>query len=146
MKFFCFAAFAICVPLMTSHATPADHEFEKLAATYIEARLTTHPEEATELGDHRFDGKLTDYSAVARAEELTAQKGFLAKLESFADKSELTGANSVDFRILKENVAGEIFSLEQLKEAEWNPLVYNQSLANGVYLLIARELDRKSVV
>ncbi len=139
MKTLFFAALALLIPLVNSQASPADYEFEKLAATYIEARLTTHPEEATELGDHRFDGKLTDYSAAARAEELTAQKGFLAKLESFADTSELTGANAVDFRILKENVEGEIFSLEQLKEAEWNPLVYNQSLANGVYPLIARD-------
>jgi uncharacterized protein (DUF885 family) len=31
--------------------------------------------------------------------------------------------------------------LEELKNAQWNPLVYNQSLANSLYLLIAREFS-----
>ena len=113
------------------HATPADDEFQKLANEYIEARLRTYPEDATELGDHRFDDKLSDYSKEARAKELAAQKEFLAKLNAFKNTDQLTGANSVDFRILKENVEGEIFSLEELKSAEWNPLIYNQSLATA---------------
>ena len=29
--------------------------------------------------------------------------------------------------------------MEELKSADWNPLAYNQSLANGLYPLIARE-------
>jgi uncharacterized protein (DUF885 family) len=51
----------------------------------------------------------------------------------------LTGANKVDVRILADNIDSQIFELEELKEAEWNPLVYNQSLANGLYLLVARD-------
>ncbi|MFN2508317.1 MAG: DUF885 domain-containing protein, partial [Chthoniobacterales bacterium] len=124
---------------LNAYATPADDEFQKLAGDYIESRLRTYPEDATELGDHRFDGTLTDYSADARAKELAGQKAFLEKLNAFGGTAELTGANKVDFRILKENVEGEIFGLEELKSAEWNPLLYNQSLANALYLLIARE-------
>jgi uncharacterized protein (DUF885 family) len=127
------------LPLSSVSATPADEQFEKLAKEYIEARLRTYPEDATELGDHRLDDKLTDYSKEARAKELAAQKEFLTKLDAFKNTDQLTGANSVDFRILKESVEGEIFGLEELKNAEWNPLTYNQSLANSVYLLIARD-------
>jgi len=132
------ALLSLALPV-AARATPADEQFEKMAADYIEARLRTYPEDATELGDHRFDGQLTDYSAEARAKELATQKAFLAKLNAFTSAKDLTGPNQVDFRILKENVEGEIFSLEELKSAEWNPLVYNQSLANALYLLIARE-------
>ncbi|HEX8678436.1 MAG TPA: DUF885 domain-containing protein, partial [Chthoniobacterales bacterium] len=53
--------------------------------------------------------------------------------------SKLSVTNNVDFRILKDNVESDIFDLEEMKSAEWNPLVYNQSLANSIYLLIARE-------
>jgi uncharacterized protein (DUF885 family) len=120
-------------------ATPADDEFQKIAGDYIEDYLHANPEQATELGDHRFDHLLTDYSAEARAKELAGLKTLLAKLNDFKGAADLSGANSVDFRILKDNVASEIFKLEELKNAEWNPLVYNQSLANGLYLLIARE-------
>ena len=55
------------------------------------------------------------------------------------DLSQLTGANKVDLRLLKDNIDYQIFGLEELKEWEWNPLVYNQSLANSLYLLVARD-------
>ncbi|PYJ50034.1 MAG: DUF885 domain-containing protein, partial [Verrucomicrobia bacterium] len=108
------------------------------AHDYIEQYLQANPEDATELGDHRFDGQLTDYSAEARAKELATQKEFREKLNAL-DGSRLTGANNVDFRILKENIDYKIFQAEELKEAEWNPLVYMQSLANSLYLLVARD-------
>ena len=81
---------------MNARATPADEQFEKLAKEYIEARLRTYPEDATELGDHRFDDRLTDYSKEARAKELAAQKEFLAKLNGFKNTDQLTGMNSVE--------------------------------------------------
>jgi hypothetical protein len=56
-----------------THAASEDDKFQQLAAAYIEAELSANPEEATELGDHRFDGQLTDYSAEARAKDLAAQ-------------------------------------------------------------------------
>src|SRR6266498_2133876 len=119
-------------------ATPQDDEFQKIAHDYIEQDLRANPEEATELGDHRFDGLLTDYSPEARAKELASQKEFRDKLNAI-DGSQLTGANDVDFRILKENIDYKIFEAEELKDAEWNPLVYMQSLANSLYLLVARD-------
>src|SRR3712207_2874068 len=129
----------VCLGLCASAlATPADDEFQKLAGDYIESRLRAHPESATELGDHRYDDKLTDWSAEARAKELAEQKAVLAKLNAF-DASKLSVTNNVDFRILKDNVESEIFELEEMRSAQWNPLVYNQSLANSIYLLIARE-------
>ncbi len=138
MKLALLALVSLAAPLV-AQAAPADEQFQKLAANYLEERLRAHPEEATGLGDHRFDSKLSDYSDDARAAELARQKEVLAKLNGFENPKALTGANNVDFRILKENVEGEIFSLEVLREAEWNPLVYNQSLVNSLYLLIARD-------
>ena len=124
---------------MLNAATAAqDDEFQKIAHDYIEQYLRANPEDATELGDHRFDGQLTDYSSEARAKDLATQKEFRDKLNSI-DGSHLTGANNIDFRILKENIDYKIFQDEELKEPEWNPLVYMQSLANSLYLLVARD-------
>ena len=140
MKSVCmfFALVSLVLPA-TVRATPADDEFQQIAGAYVEDYLKANPEQATELGDHRFDHLLTNYSAEARARELAGLKGLLAKLDDFKNAADLTGPNSVDFRILKDNVASQIFELDELKNAEWNPLVYNQSLANSLYLLIARE-------
>jgi uncharacterized protein (DUF885 family) len=131
-------ALSISLSISTARANPKDDEFQKIAHDYIERELETNPEEATELGDHRFDGRLTDYSPEARAKELATQKDFREKL-NVIDGSKTTGPNNVDFRILKENVDYKIFESEELKEPDWNPLVYNQSLANSLYLLVARD-------
>src|ERR1043165_7795008 len=137
MKITIAAAFLLSSILRVS-GTPQDDSFQKIAHDYIEQYLRANPEDATELGDHRFDSQLTDYSPQARAKDLAAQKAFRDKLNAI-DGSQLTGANNVDFRILKENIDYQIFRAEELKEPEWNPLVYMQSLANSLYLLVARD-------
>ena len=138
MKIVLATALSLSLSLLTTHAVSQDCEFQKLARDYIERELQANPEEASELGDHRFDGRLTDYSPEARAKELATQKEFREKLNAIYG-SQVTGANSVDFRILKENIDYKIFQAEELKEPVWNPLVYNQSLANSLYLLVARD-------
>jgi uncharacterized protein (DUF885 family) len=132
-------ALSLGLPLGWAGATPEDEQFEKIAVAYIEHELAANPEQATELGDHRFDNQLTDYSAQKRAELLAAAKQLRDQLAALSDLSQLTGANKIDIRILRDSVDNEIFELEELKEADWNPLVYNQSLANSLYLLVARD-------
>ena len=138
MKIVIAAAAALALSILNTFATSQDDAFQKIAHEYVEQYLQANPEQATELGDHRFDGELTDYSSEARAKDLATQKQFRDKLNAI-DGSQLTGANNIDFRILKENIDYEIFQAEELKEPEWNPLVYMQSLANSLYLLVARD-------
>jgi uncharacterized protein (DUF885 family) len=138
MKIFTAAASLLSLSILNAVATQQDEAFQKIAHDYIEQYLRANPEDATELGDHRFDGELTDYSPEARAKDLQTQKEFRDKLNA-VDGSQLTGANNVDFRILKENIDYQIFRAEELAEPEWNPLVYMQSLANSLYLLVARD-------
>ena len=133
------SAFALSV--LNASATSQDEAFQKIAHDYVEQYLRANPEQATQLGDHRFDGELTDYSSEAQAKDLARQKEFRDKLNAIdpAAAGQLTGANKIDFRILKENIDYEIFRDEELKEPAWNPLVYMQSLANSLYLLVARD-------
>jgi len=138
MKVIVAAASVLSLSILKTFATPQDETFQKIAHDYIEQYLQANPEDATELGDHRFDAELTDYSSEGRAKELATQKEFHRKLNAI-DGLQLTGANNVDFRILKENIDYQIFRDEELKEPDWNPLVYMQSLANSLYLLVARD-------
>ena len=138
MKVVTTAGVLLSLSMLNAAATTQDDAFQKNAHDYIEHYLQANPEEATELGDHRFDGQLTDYSPEARAKDLATQKEFRDKLNSI-DRSQLTGANNIDFRILKENIDYQIFQAEELRVPEWNPLVYMQSLANSLYLLVARD-------
>src|SRR5262245_65615783 len=138
MKTIIAATAALSLSISNTFATSQDDAFQKIAHDYIEQYLRANPEQATELGDHRFDGELTDYSPEALAKDLATQKEFRDKLNAI-EGSQLTGANNIDFRILKENIGYEIFRAEELKEPEWNPLVYMQSLANSLYLLVVRD-------
>src|SRR6266404_4865655 len=134
-----FLAGVLSLSATSMFATPEDDRFQKLAKDYIEGLLQSNPEYATSLGDHRFDDKLTDYSDDAVAKELQRAKDFRQQLEAFSDLTKLTGPNRVDVRLLKDNIDNEIFGIEELKERSWNPLLYNESLANSLYLLVARD-------
>ena len=138
MKVIIAAGVLLSLSILNAPATLQDDAFQKIAHDYVEQYLRANPEQATDLGDHRFDGQLTDYSSEARAKDLATQKEFRDKLNAI-DGSQLTGANNIDFRILKENIDYQIFRAEELKEPDWNPLVYMQSLANSLYLLVARD-------
>jgi len=132
---------SLSLSILVAKANPKDDEFQKIANDYVEGYLASHPEYATELGDHRFDTELTDYSPDTLVRLLARARQFREALKKFDDFSQLTGANQVDVRILRDNIDNEIFELEELKEADWDPLVYNQSLANSLYLLVARAFD-----
>jgi uncharacterized protein (DUF885 family) len=132
---------SLSLSILVAKANSKDDEFQKIANDYAEGYLASHPEYATELGDHRFDAELTDYSPDTLVRLLARARQFREALKKFDDFSQLTGANQVDVRILRDNIDNEIFELEELKEADWDPLVYNQSLANSLYLLVARDFD-----
>src|SRR5713226_6856899 len=112
MKKIVVAACALSLSIFAAAANPKDSEFEKIAKDYIENYLSSHPEFATELGDHRFDGVLSDYSAETRTRMLDRAKQIHNALKKFDDYKQLTGPNQVDVRILRDNVDYEIFRLQ----------------------------------
>lgn len=122
----------------TAFATPADTAFEKLAGECIEDLLQARPETATQLGDHRFDDRLTDYSPAALAARETSLRKQLAALEQI-DAAALTGPNRTDAEILRLELESMLFTLTEEQPHLWNPLSYNDSLATSIYLLTARE-------
>jgi uncharacterized protein (DUF885 family) len=134
------------LPLLLSaaglHAVPAktaaDTAFETAAKACLDDYLRLNPENATALGDHRFDGALTDYSPAGIKAQVDAMQHGLTALASI-DSAGLTGPNRVDAQILKLNLEAQIFALTELKSQDWDPLSYNNSLANSIYLLTARD-------
>ena len=131
-------ALLFLLPAAMPAATPADAAFEKLARETIEARLQANPEEATELGDHRFDGRLTDYSPEGLAAWEATVRGELTALAQI-DPATLTGANRIDAQILSLELESTLFELTEERPYAWNPLSYNSSLANSIYAFTARD-------
>ncbi|MFL6544569.1 MAG: hypothetical protein ACJ8LM_05220, partial [Candidatus Udaeobacter sp.] len=82
MKSLIAAGVLLSLSILNAPATPQDDAFQKIARDYIEQYLQSNPEDATELGDHRFDSQLTDYSPDARAKDLATQKESRDKLNA----------------------------------------------------------------
>jgi uncharacterized protein (DUF885 family) len=127
----------LCVLLAT-----ADADFEAFAHRYVQAFLERNPEAATRLGDHRYDARLDDYSREGVQKDLDAAKAALVELGKI-DLAKLSPVNSVDARILRNRLDGQVYALETLREWEWNPMRYNPGQA--LYLLIARDFAPKKV-
>ena len=131
-------AFAFVLPSLARAKTAADTAFEATAKACLDDYLRLNPENATALGDHRFDGLLTDYSAAGLQGQVDTYKRHLAALAKI-DASQLTAPNRVDAQILQLNLEAQIFVITELKPQNWDPLSYNTSLANAIYLLTARD-------
>ncbi|HNC23693.1 MAG TPA: DUF885 domain-containing protein [Opitutaceae bacterium] len=130
------ALFALAASRLLA-GTTADAAFERIAHDFIESYLRQNPENATEIGDHRYDGQLTDYSAAGRDAAAATLRGTLAALAT-VDAAQLTGPNRVDAQILRQHVEYELFTLEQLRPFANNPRLYQSSFADSIYELSAR--------
>jgi uncharacterized protein (DUF885 family) len=113
----------------------SDSELAPIAAQALESRLARDPVEATYLGDHRRDGELPDPSsdaARARAAELRAE---LAALDALAPEPDVDA--TVDAAMLRTALAAELLELDEIGEAEWNPMLYNPGA--GIHALVSRD-------
>ena len=126
----------LAATLSCSGPPPQDDRFVALAETYIEEYLERYPEYATALGDHRYDGRLNDYTAAGVASGLEWNKRYLDELAAI-DPARLDTANAIDYEILRNRVEFSIWSSEVLREHEWNPMHYG--VGDALYSLLARE-------
>ena len=112
------------VTALPNGKTSADQRFEALANEYIAKMLEMNPESATQLGEHKYDNRLNDYSAkgVTANRDLNAE--YLKKLNEI-NFAQLSKVNNVDARILRENLEYAIFQTDVLRGWENNPMSYN---------------------
>ncbi|HEX9614074.1 MAG TPA: DUF885 domain-containing protein [Bacteroidota bacterium] len=114
----------------------ADDRFAALSHNFLEQYVERYPETATNLGDHRYDNRMNDYSLASVQRDRAFTQSYLDSLADI-NPDRLSTTNRIDYQILKTNLEATIFQLDSLREYEWNPLVYN--VGNGIYALIARE-------
>ena len=91
----------------------ADEAFTTLAGNYLEGMLPMNPEWATNLGDHRFDGEVSDMSEDGFKAAVKFNRAYLDSLGDI-DPEALTVDNRIDYEILKESLEYEIFMIEEV--------------------------------
>jgi uncharacterized protein (DUF885 family) len=114
----------------------ANKRFEALATKFIAELMEMNPEWATNLGEHKYDNRLSDYSLAGVKKSRDFAAAYLAELSKIQfDK--LSKVNNVDARIMRHNLEYSIFQADVLRSYEWNPMTYNAGSA--INDLIARD-------
>lgn len=102
--------------LNASFKTYCDHFMDSLWAH--------EPEWATQMGFHKFDARLNIPGAAGNQATLTFVKQQLDSLKTFK-LSALTPSHQTDYRMIENYLRSKEWSLNTLKEGEWNPSAYN---------------------
>ncbi len=106
-------------------------DFPKLVTDYLLDLHARHPAIAAASGIHAWDGRLEDYSSAAMASEADAIKRFQSRLEKIQPLS-LSFSDIFDYQIIQSNMRARLLELEQIKDYERNPKVYNDVIAQGL--------------
>ena len=123
-------------PAAAAEAGAPAGAFERLVHDYYERYLATHPEEATQLGDHRFDGRSGDVSAAGVQADRALYRRTLAALQALPAAG-LPPDDRVDREVLEADLRARLFDLDELKTWQWQVTGY--SPVEGIYLLVARD-------
>jgi len=119
-----------------SDGPDVDAEFVHLADGYLDRMYALNPEWATNLGDHRFDDRVSDLSAAGFAARVEFNRTYLDSLNAL-DQTKLSQVNRIDCEILRDHCEAVIFRIEEIREHTWNPTFYNPG--DGLYNILARD-------
>ncbi|HEV7203697.1 MAG TPA: DUF885 domain-containing protein [Jatrophihabitans sp.] len=118
---------------MTSSATPPGR-LPAICAEALTGRLERSPVDATYLGDHGRDGRLDDPSESAARRRAAELRTLLAELGTLEPDDP---DDRVDAAMLRTVLAAELLELDELGEAEWNPMEHNPG--SGLHALLSRD-------
>ncbi len=116
----------------------ADQAFAALSERWLDGWLRLNPVNATQVGDHRFDGEMDDLSAAGRQAGVDFSRKMLAELDAI-DTGKLSRENQVDALILRNQLEGDIWNTETFQSWAWDPQVYSGLAGGAIYNLMARD-------
>ena len=123
---------------LSCSAYASEEAFQGLTEQYIDQFPALSPVSATTLGDHRFDGELDQVSEEARRKKIDFYQDYLSRLQAI-DANQLSRTSQVDYALLQHRLEADLWSLKELKEWSWNPLVYTRLTGGAVYGLMSRK-------
>jgi uncharacterized protein (DUF885 family) len=128
----------LLVPTMLPAAANEDARLADFFKAYLEEELRQRPLLATQLGDHRFDDRLDDVSAKARAGWLDRYRKTLAELPKQVDYQKLSRSAQIDFEIFKHALTSQTWLAENTDPFRNDPRVYNEYISDSVYLILTQ--------
>jgi uncharacterized protein (DUF885 family) len=119
-------------------AGDAPQRFVETATAALDVLLQHDPVQASWLGDHRYDDRLTDWSPPAVATHLADVGEAIGALDDIDDTG-LDAEDLVDLELLRARLTARQWSIAELAEHTWNPLLHLPG--DAVYSLLARPAE-----
>ena len=142
--------FTLALALACAHAPEApvntgtpQQTFEALSKDYLEKSLALWPTDATQLGDHRHDGRWPDVSQEGDAQRQRFEEEMLGRLKAIPRES-LAAESRVDADMLENHLRYSAFSRSELRRAELQPLYYTGLIGEGLDPLVNRDFSTRA--
>lgn len=113
-------------------------EFYRRAERFIDRFMQEAPVAATQLGDHRFDDRLADYSKAALDRQMRDLKNLLYEFGQF-DTTNFDVDARIDHRLMLQIGKLALRDLEKFRSHLRNPGMYSDECMGGVFLLLIKE-------
>ena len=112
--------------------------FPDLVAHFLDELFVLQPELATAVGDHRYDDRWPDTSAVGRRARLAFIDRWSATFEDL-DDAILVADDRIDRDLILGELAASRFSEAVLREDTWDPLGWVYLMGASIHPLLARD-------
>ncbi|HVJ04784.1 MAG TPA: DUF885 domain-containing protein [Candidatus Saccharimonadales bacterium] len=119
----------------TSFAAPAN--FNAFVDATVDQHLKDNPTHGTQLGFHRYDAQLEDYSQKAIAQQTKWCHATLAQLAKF-DRSKLTADQQIDASMIESWLHAQLLELEEIRMWQRNPDSYSSGIAGSAFVIMSR--------
>ncbi len=112
-------------------------DFHPVAEQIVDDLFAADPALAEWAGEHRYNGRLPDYSDDAVRAEVARLRESADVLHE-VDADTLDPEDAVDLQLLSSAVDARLFALTEVREHEWNPLKHNPG--SLFHSLLTREI------
>jgi uncharacterized protein (DUF885 family) len=123
-------------------AQTPDQIFDGFAQRFLDDFLERQPTLATRVGDHRHDATWPDISAQGDATFRTWLEGTRAALARLP-RDGLSQQNQIDAAILDDQLRFALFTLDELKVRDSDPVSYTSLIGSGLDPLVTRNFGTK---
>lgn len=115
-------------------------QFAAFSSAFLDEYLKRNPTRATEAGSHAFDGEWPDVSEEGEARERAFVEGRLRAIEGIP-AAQLTVQERIDRGLIENQLRYWLFSLDEVREATWDPLLYTRLVGDGIDPLVTRDFQ-----
>jgi uncharacterized protein (DUF885 family) len=118
-------------------AGSGDTAFRQLAAEILEYTYKQDPTNATQLGIHKYDDRIADYSAAAVKADVEAVKSFQTRIDA-VDPDALTLDAQLDLEQTKQTLDGWLLRDDVIRGWAKDPDIYSSGVTNAAFVMISR--------